>query len=247
MCTLTIVPLEPTGFRLAFNRDESRRRPRALAPAVSRRVERTCLHPIDPQGGGTWIGVNDTGLVAALLNVYPGPADALLAAPAPRASRGEIVPRLLEAATLEQAAAFEPDPRRYPPFRVVLCHDGRIVDLTSDGSSITRRGPQRLIAPELRTSSGLGDVSVEGPRRALFEKLLASVDSVGAQDAFHRHSWIDRPDISVCMRRSEAATVSLSILDVDPRLGQTLFLYQAGPPDEDGARVAAILELTRGR
>ena len=50
------------------NRDERRDRRAATPPAVHRLQHRTAIYPVDPVGGGTWIGVNDAGLAAALLN-----------------------------------------------------------------------------------------------------------------------------------------------------------------------------------
>jgi len=69
VCTVTIVP-QPDGFRLACNRDESRRRSPALPPVERRYADRRALLPIDPISDGTWIAVNDAGLVLTLLNVY---------------------------------------------------------------------------------------------------------------------------------------------------------------------------------
>ena len=67
MCTLTIVPHED-GFQLGCNRDERLSRPAALPPQVHVAGSLLALFPTDVAGGGTWIGVNERGLVAAVLN-----------------------------------------------------------------------------------------------------------------------------------------------------------------------------------
>ena len=71
MCTLTVVPLPGGRRRIAFNRDESRVRPAGLPPVHRRFGARDALSPIDPQSGGTWLAVNDAGLVLAVLNGNP--------------------------------------------------------------------------------------------------------------------------------------------------------------------------------
>jgi hypothetical protein len=76
MCTVSVVP-HVGGIRLLCNRDERRTRPAALPPAIHLVRGTTALFPVDPEGGGTWIGVNDAGLAVTLLNTYirrPGPA-----------------------------------------------------------------------------------------------------------------------------------------------------------------------------
>src|SRR5262245_39809777 len=101
MCTVTILPesvlsgshsrsADPVLWRVACNRDESRTRPAALPPAVTRIASRVAIMPTDPQAGGTWIGVNDARLVCSLLNVYDGGTS--VERPL---SRGTIIPRLL--------------------------------------------------------------------------------------------------------------------------------------------------------
>src|SRR5262249_23772703 len=74
---------------------------------------------------------------------------------------------------------------------------------------------QRLDRPLLFTSSSLGDAIVERPRRGLFERFMRSRrDPLDAQARFHRHRWPDQPQVSVCMSREDAATVSHTVVDV---------------------------------
>jgi len=69
-------------------------------------------------------------------------------------------------------------------------------------------------APGVWVSSGLGDDRV-GPRLGLFERVVGnSALDPEAQDAFHRHRWGDRPEISVLMERAEARTVSITTVEV---------------------------------
>ena len=85
---------------LAANRDEFYRRP-AAPPAVLARDPLICAGR-DLVAGGTWMGRNEAGLLAAITNRY-GSRDS--APPAAR-SRGEIVLRVLGERTAEAAAAW---------------------------------------------------------------------------------------------------------------------------------------------
>ena len=222
MCTASIVPLED-GFCLAFNRDERRDRPAALAPGIRRLRHRVAVFPIDPFGGGTWIGVNDLVLVAALLNrtTTPGmPTDPL------RPSRGQIIPALLDCQSLAEALddCLALEPLRFNPFRLFLIQDSHAAVATSadDGLSIEQIELER---PWMLTSSSLGDSLVEAPRRQLFEQIFAfdgeSPDH--AQTRFHSHRWPDRPEISVAMSRPDAKTVSQTWVRVSSSLIQVRY------------------------
>jgi hypothetical protein len=221
MCTLTLVSLGRENaagaarrrFRLAFNRDEQRTRPPGLPPTTRRCGERLAAMPIDPVGGGTWIGVNDAGLVACLLNRNVGQ----FAPPASPRSRGLIVPKLLACASAEEVrhAVGELKPADYAPFRAMCCDGGRLTVATSDGRSVEIESTSWDGSPFFMTSSGLGDSWVERPRRELFDRMFATVGGAAdVQDAFHRHRWPDRPHLSVDMAREDAVTVSHTIVEV---------------------------------
>jgi len=214
VCTVTIVPMGH-GFRLGCNRDEHRDRAPALPPVVHGLSGRTAIFPVDPAGPGTWVGVNDASLGAALLNRSPD-------SPAPldrrrRRSRGVIIPYLLECASLNEAlqrgAAI--DPGEFNRFRVAIVQRGTVATLTSDGTEVAVEVDD-LTRPMMLTSSSLGDVLVEKPRRRLFERLFGGEErSWGrAQIRFHGHQWWSRRDISIRMERTEAKTVSHTFVSV---------------------------------
>lgn len=215
MCTVTIIPLE-SGIRLAANRDESPARPGALPPRVITVGARRALMPIDPVSGGTWIAATEGGLIFTILNVYTAPRDPH--APAPKVSRGSIIPRLLDVDTLEDAFARTQDLQAddYAPFRLVLADRRRCADVYCTGGSCQRHAPSDIAGPILFTSSGLGDMLVDPPRRALFEEFFVpGQDLRDRQDAYHRHSWPNRRHLSVCMRRPEASTISLTVVELE--------------------------------
>jgi hypothetical protein len=197
------------------NRDERDTRLPAVPPSWRRLESRPAIFPVDPVCGGTWIGANDVGLVATILNRS---VDGRGADPRDRrASRGLLIPPLLECTTLDQVLerAADTDVRRFEPFRLVAVQRNAMVIVTSDGrSAAIERVP--LEKPVVFASSSLGDRLVEGPRRQLFERMVMRAhDSwLDGQSRFHWHQWPNWPELSVRMERREARTVSVSLVDV---------------------------------
>jgi hypothetical protein len=228
MCTVTVVP-HATGVRVMSNRDEQRTRPRALL-GIHTVEGQLAGFPLDPVGGGTWVGVNITGTVVALLNRNADPGTRVRP---PSQSRGLIARQLLACASAQQAmtAAAALDPRLFAPFTVVVVKQSTVGVAISNGASAVECDVRALHSPLLFTSSALGDAAVAGPRRQLFERLVLSSSSswLRGQARFHRHRWRRRPEISVRMERDDARTVSQTTVDVASH--RTSLLYEELPPD----------------
>ena len=243
MCTLTIVRTSeatggggprPVGIRMACNRDEARTRPPALPPEVRDFGPCRAILPIDPVGGGTWIAINDSGLAASLLNHYSAKrrGERTASALEATASRGTIIPRLMHCATMDAAlAALEGiDVSAYPPFRLILTDGRDLVEATGDARRLASIRRTLGDAPVMFASSGLGDDVVDGPRRALFHQILTpGPDLADRQDAYHRHSWPDRRQLSVCMSRADARTVSYTVVQREP--DRIWLTYYGDAPD----------------
>jgi hypothetical protein len=213
MCTVSIVPTVE-GCRVVCNRDERRTRPAARPPRPQTTVS-GATYPEDPVSGGTWIGVNDNGLILALLNKTSTPG----VVRQPARSRGVIVPELLACASMEQAVKRMDllDSRIFEPFRLVVVQHSMVAVITSDSSPAATE-TIRLASPVMFTSSSLGDAVVDGPRRKLFEQIVVRTDDwLRGQRHFHRHQWPERPEVSVRMAREDAATVSRTTIDVTAR------------------------------
>jgi uncharacterized protein with NRDE domain len=187
MCTVSIVP-HRDGLRLMSNRDERRDRVEALEPTMTTLGTRTATMPIDRAGGGSWIGVNDVGLVATVLNRYCGeraPIDGI------RTTRGAIVPMMLACDSVSAAVARAKtiDPTRFEPLRLVLVQR-REIALVSVEHGEVKQATSTVTGPFMFAASALGDFLVEGPRRRLFEWLTIDPDArLGSQALFHRHQW----------------------------------------------------------
>lgn len=217
MCTVSIIPIaehgskRPDGFRLVTNRDESHSRPDALPPRDHRLAcGTTAVWPLDPAAGGTWIGVNSHGVALAVLNVYPF-APATLA---PTRSRGLIIPALSSSPSAADAAArlTTLDLSRFPGFRLIVADTSNVIECRSEHGRVWVCEGQ--LAACCFSSHGHGDRHARH-RLRLFENWVSRGHFGRAdQDAFHRHRWNQRPEISVRMSRSDAVTTSITSVEV---------------------------------
>lgn len=236
MCTVSIIKLHDTpgaggpgavaGYRMVVNRDEHRDRAIATPPRwhdiVSPRGDRVrAIFPLDPAGGGTWVAVSEAGMVMCLLNRNDLPRPKL---PDPRTltSRGRIIPSLIGHATAEAALAAlgEMDLGSMAPFRLLAADPprpgGAPAPMVASWDLRELRVEVLPPPPLCLVSSGLGDVHVQ-PRLGLFQQMVAPASGPAAaaqQDQFHRHTWPDRPEVSVLMSRCEARTVSILTAEV---------------------------------
>lgn len=261
MCTASLIPIHDPdhpgrviGVRLITNRDELRKRPPAAPPAWFPIGDSgwRAVYPIDPVGGGTWVAASTGGLILCLLNANPPPppslphavaADASPDAAAPNpglASRGLIIPSLLDSASARVAASRvqQLELTRFAPFTLLaadLAVNGperqpdrgagasaspggacsRIWRAYWDGRTVSI--DQLGAAPICVASSGLGDALV-APRLPLFDSMVREADRAmhlpSVQDRFHRHRWPSRPEISVLMSRRDARTVSITTVEL---------------------------------
>jgi hypothetical protein len=247
MCTLSILAPSPGTFVLAFNRDEHPSRPEippsiqtcTARPGSARPSAGRFIAPGDGLALGTWVGVNDAGLAFALLNRNePGLPERL----SDGTSRGSIVPSIADAVSLDDVA------ERLERIASGVTRGFRLI--VSDGTSVLEAtGPvgvaiAPLDAPFIRTSSGLGDHLVRGPRTELFSRMVIDIDPADrtlAQRDFHLHRWPDRTWASVLMDRDLARTVSQTRIEVDAhrvRLAHS-------PRLDEGFGVEHVLEIDR--
>lgn len=224
MCTLTIIPAR-TGFRLVTSRDEQRSRPRAHPPQTRVLGGRAVLAPTDTLAGGTWVAVSDAGVALSLLNLNPVPAPVLPPTGSLR-SRGAVIPLLIASPTASDAIDHlsRLDLRAFAPFRLVAADSSGVIDARWNraGLHIARHA----LEPMCFVSSALGDHLV-APRLDLFDLFLRDMGPTPAmQDAYHKHHWPHRPEISVAMSRSDARTVSVTTVEVPGELTPAIMHYR---------------------
>ncbi|MEA3274223.1 MAG: NRDE family protein [Pseudomonadota bacterium] len=118
MCTLVILRRQGHEWPLllAANRDEMRDRP-AAPPARHWEDRPEVVAGLDELGGGSWLGVNDAGLLAAVMN-----REGTLGPQRGKRSRGELVLEALDHAEAGAAAGALADlhPDAYRPFNLVV-------------------------------------------------------------------------------------------------------------------------------
>jgi len=225
MCTVTWLH-QPNGYQLFFNRDEKKARAAAAPPSVHEREGMHVIYPVDRQEGGTWLGVNERGVVVGVLNHHPpGWEDD----GRKRTSRGHLVAALLGSPRAETAldTARAADLSAYRPFILFgLEPGGAFLTFSWSGTEAELRTPD---APCVTTSSfDAGDVVTA--RLAFFRDVCAQTGGPdeGALFAFHQSAQPRGGAYGVCMERDDAQTVSFSHIRVTDDLVR--FTYTDGPP-----------------
>ncbi|MFV3075204.1 NRDE family protein [Niveispirillum fermenti] len=168
MCTVVILrrPGHEWPLLLAGNRDEMLARP--WKPPARHWPDRPeVLAGLDETGGGSWLGINDHGVVATVLN-----REHTLGPQAGKRSRGELVLDALDHADAEAAADAlgHLDGRAYRPFNLLVAdnRDAFWLSLPADGGRIrTHRVPDGL---SVIASTDLNDT--HNPRTRFFRPLF---------------------------------------------------------------------------
>lgn len=216
MCTVTFIARR-NGYALGMNRDEKLTRAPGLPPRLTRLNGRAILAPSEP-GGGTWIGVNDSGAALALINWY-----SITARVAGQAvSRGEVAKLALssDSAALVDVTLKELPLARVNPFRLIG------VFPACNAVFEWRWNLQRLEHCDHRwqtntwISSGFDEPGAQQARRKNFREALRQ-KSTGGTDwlrRLHRSHGPECGPYSTCMHRTDAATVSYTEVTMSRRM-----------------------------
>ena len=251
MCTLT-AQFTAEFFCLTMNRDESRARAEESPPTLTTPPNSPALlAPRDGGAGGTWIGVNDHGVVAALLNLYhdgvaPKP-------PSGTRTRGELVEFALRGRNLPEArAAFREacNPKSYSPFRLVLFgpEDG---GKSASGVLFTWRGWDSIEEVPLTgdatflTSSSWNPIEVLPWREAQWEAWRAAGEErIGSLPTFHLSQPAGREIWAPLLAREKTSTRSITQIEIG-RGGEvaTMRYWSRPTPEAQDPSVERELEL----
>jgi uncharacterized protein with NRDE domain len=225
MCTLVALHrCTPDAFLwIAANRDEYLERP-SEAPALREGSNGVFVAPLDRRAGGTWWGLNECGVFAALTNRPTPSLDPT------RRSRGQLVLDALGADTAATAAArlaaLPPD--LYNPFNLFVAdardafavvYEGgpRLVPLAPGVHVIGNADPDARHVPKVRRTLERAERVAGGPVEQIAEG-LAEICRTHEEDAL----------ASPCVHRGGYGTRSSTLL----RLGsdEDLLLHADGPP-----------------
>jgi transport and Golgi organization protein 2 len=249
MCTVT-VRRDAGGLLLTMNRDERLDRapeepPRRIPGEVGRP---SWIAPFDGASGGTWIGVNDRGVAACVLNGY-GPRDRELRGRPGVPSRGSIIPRILEDQDGERPVGLRDaiDFSAYPSFTLLV--------VSSEGGQIVRWTHGEGIAREpvpagwsLLTSSSWNEPGVARFRRDEFAAwLTAGEPEVEGIPVVHLHAEAGRERESPFMTREDSATRSISQVRIRAGSGEAWLSWwpRAGKAAIDPHHPGAVISLPR--
>jgi hypothetical protein len=232
MCTVSWLWLRG-GYELFCNRDERHTRKPAGPPAVRDARGVRFIAPVDGDHGGSWIGVNESGVSLCLLNRYegaPAPPDGVRHEDDYR-SRGLLLTSLMDSLTVAHAHArlSGADLSRYRPFTMAVLskHEPTLLVHWANGrKAFDGAGDASMPL----TSSSYRGADVTTARKSLFRRMVEECGAVTPsllRDFQGSHDPA-RGASSVCMHREDAATVSFSHVKVSD--GTIEFTYQPTSP-----------------
>jgi uncharacterized protein with NRDE domain len=233
MCLLLLLHRIVPGWPIVVGANRDELYSRESLPPIRWPGDPEAAAPVDIEAGGTWIGVNARGLVAAITN-RPAPAlDPRLR------SRGLLCRDALRARTVTEAerrALEDVQATPYNPFNLLLADADRAVVLHHDGEGAPRT---LALEPGAHVLTNFQDVD-----SVFLQEIVAAFDPTSAARsptadallarlaAICRDHDIRVPgDHAICKHLGERGTVSSTILLV--RAGswrEGRFLYADGPP-----------------
>ena len=258
MCTLVILrrPDQPWPVLLAANRDEMIDRPWA-APGRHWPDRPEVVAGLDRTAGGSWLGLNDDGVVAAMLNRR----GSLGPAPGKR-SRGELVLEALDHADALTAAEAlgELNPEAYRSFNMVVADNRDAYWLRNRGEADTKVIEVAPIPPGLSmlTAYDLNDPQSPRTARHLADFQAAQLPDPDAGDWAAWQALLARTEAgseaAMTVERGGFQTVcaSLLALPAPPQspgeaLRKPVWLFAPGRPDRHAfAPLATLPELPEG-
>ncbi len=240
MCTLALYfrMFERFPLVIAANRDEQYERPSA-PPAVLESAPKV-IAGRDLRAGGTWLGVNDAGLAAGILNRH------LNGQNSPRAdarSRGLLCMDALGCRTAAEAETFaRAQKARYNPFTLLIVDESAAFAAFNSREAITTR----KLSPGLHVFSSAAEFELHSAKAERAYKLFGSAQlaaglaradpdaSVAAlQTVLSDHTLgpgSDNPGDAICVHRESSGTVSSSVIFFERSRSRFITYYCAGAP-----------------
>jgi uncharacterized protein with NRDE domain len=240
MCTVILLrrPHHDWPLLLAGNRDEMAGRP-WMAPARHWALSPDVTGGLDVLAEGSWLALNDHGVVATVLNRYGtlGPA-------AGKRSRGELVLQALDHADAQAAAVAlrHLDPEAYRPFNLVVADNRDAFWLRADGRTVSA-----LVIPEGLSMLTAGELNDEKDLRIRAFRprfMLAPPPDPDAQDFAAWQQLLAERAPAPQTDREAGLTFQLdngfgtrsSAIVALPEMGRSgvkpVFLFAGGPPDQ---------------
>jgi hypothetical protein len=232
MCTVSWLH-EEDGLHLLCNRDEKKSRRPAGGPGIHAHRGVRFIAPRDAERGGTWIAVNEFGLVLCLLN-----------APGPQATRtrGRVVWDLAAATGIEDASErlAAVDMSSTSAFTLAMVELRRPAIVARWNGFKLALGPAGHVP---LTSSSFDSQAVCDARLRQFDRIAGAAGrfDAAALHAFHRSHEPEPGAYSTCMHRDDAETVSFSWITV----GVSAIHFSYSPSAPCQLRPAETVRLAR--
>lgn len=188
MCTVSYLSLKGQAI-ITSNRDERRTRPSARPPKAYTHRGKQLYYPQDPEGGGSWFAIDDTGNVLVLLN---GAAEKHSTQSIYRRSRGMILLDLLEQADVHEAW-LGIDLTDIEPF--TLIHHSKVMFFQHrwDGSKKISL-PLNRNMPHIWSSATLYPADIREERERWFKVFLQQHPDPNAEQLLHFHQHAGKHD-----------------------------------------------------
>lgn len=229
------------SISIAFNRDESITRAKAIVPKVYSRDGKSFIMPLDPDAGGSWICVNQSGLVFALLNNYQAwvkPTSASLI------SRGQIIKDLALTQNLMQAKEYLAELKllHFQPFTLMLVSHSAKCMWQNDGRS-KQLNEHRLPANYFSSAHPQAERVLDERKQVAMNWSVAEERDLIALHKAHlpNNSLTETEDrsFSICMHHDKGHTQSLSLISLYKT--EAVFKYWNGQPCETDHYVESSL------
>lgn len=226
MCSVTWTR-DAAGLHVFMNRDERRTRAPERPPRVLARDGVSRIAPEDGEAGGTWIAVNEHGVVVALVNGYL--REDLARTDEPR-SRGLLVRDLAAGSSSDDVVRRlgATDLSAVRSFRLLVLHpDDRGAVATWDGRSLEIAADAEPFCPLLSSSHAASAVAA-ARLEAWNESVALHGRDPDALERYHAGHARGESAYSVCMHREDAETRSfVRVLVADTAASLT---WSPGPP-----------------
>jgi uncharacterized protein with NRDE domain len=236
MCTLVFAwqVFPDTPVVAAANRDEAVDRP-SSPPEVTGADPRV-LAPRDEEAGGTWLGVNEQGVFAAITNRWTDDGRE------GDRSRGLLVREALERESAEAACQWlerELDERTYEPFNLVLADPNAALLVEYTGGVAVRNFDPGVHV--VGNTGADGRYAIPETRREPAESQASNIDrlrtALQPEPGEDARGWLDRAaeaiadhDYGVCVHGDGFGTRSSSLVSIGSDGVQ--YHYADGPPCE---------------
>lgn len=253
VCTLALYfrCFDAYPILVAANRDEHFDRP--SAPPAFLEGEPKIIAGKDLRAGGTWLGVNASGLIVGILNRRID-GDALPATVA--RSRGALCMDLLQLNSAKAARqVIDGDRYRYNPFTIVFADKQNAYVAYNDDAKIINQ----VLQTGLHVFSSAAEFDLNSAKAARAHERFADLMNPLSKNSKQPREWLpplqnilsdhslsdgsDNPGDAICVHREASGTVSSSVIFLSQARSQFDTFHCLGAPCRNSFESEIILQV----